>query len=183
MRIGTKSLLGLSFKQVGLWFIHPFIFGSSPPLSRLSRLYSSPSTSFPFVHQTLSVSLLCFLYIMIYSDYLLCRSCLRIATKYKYLLLLVVLSWCEDRIDTGKDLALVELGRRQVGNLELNLSCVSWLQWLQGGGSSALIGPQETSTASNIDMKRNQSLRKNFQSTLYCCWGVLAISTEIRKSS
>ena len=37
---------------------------------------------------------------MIYSDYLLCRSCLRIATKYKYLLLLVVLSWCEDRIDT-----------------------------------------------------------------------------------
>ena len=68
-------------------------------------------------------------------------------------------------------------------NLELNLSCVSWLQWLQGGGSSALIGPQETSTASNIDMKRNQSLRKNFQSTLYCCWGVLAISTEIRKSN
>ena len=113
MRIGTKSIwIVVHFKQVGLWFVHTLSFGSSPPLSRLSRLYSSPSTSFPFVHQTLSVSLLCFLYIMIYSDYLLCRSCLRIATKYKYLLLLVVLSWCEDRIDTGKDLALGELGRR-----------------------------------------------------------------------
>ena len=38
---------GLSFKQVGLWFIHPLSFGSSPPLSRLIRLYSSPSTSLP----------------------------------------------------------------------------------------------------------------------------------------
>ena len=46
MRIGTKSFLGLSFKQVGLRFIHPLRV-SSPPFSRLIRLYSSPSTSLP----------------------------------------------------------------------------------------------------------------------------------------
>ena len=38
------------------------------------------------------------------------QICLRIATKYKYCLLLVLLFWCEDRTDTGKDLALGELG-------------------------------------------------------------------------
>ena len=41
---------GLSFKQVGLWFIHPLSFGSSPPLSRLwTRLLRHPA--FPLVHQ------------------------------------------------------------------------------------------------------------------------------------
>ena len=30
--------LGLSFKQVGLWFIYPLRFGSTPPLSKLCRL-------------------------------------------------------------------------------------------------------------------------------------------------
>ena len=40
---------GLSFKQVGLWFIHPLSSGSSPPLSRLwSRLLLTKH--FPFLH-------------------------------------------------------------------------------------------------------------------------------------
>ena len=65
---------GLSFKQVGLWYIHPLSFGSSPPLSRLIRRYSSPSTSLPLcAPNSFGESLLCF-YIWSIADYLLCRS-------------------------------------------------------------------------------------------------------------
>ena len=48
MRIGTKSLLGLSFKQVGLCFFAPLSFGSTPPHSRLCRLnVNSVTQHFP----------------------------------------------------------------------------------------------------------------------------------------
>ena len=48
MRIGTKSLLGLSFKQVGLCFFDPLSFGSTPPHSRLCRLnVNSVTQHFP----------------------------------------------------------------------------------------------------------------------------------------
>ena len=90
MRIGTKSLLGLSFKQVGLWFIHPLSFGSSPPLSRLwSRLLRHPA--FPLVHQLFPVRTLDTFYHMILCLYLLCRSC---GVKYTRLRFVASLYWC-----------------------------------------------------------------------------------------
>ena len=74
MRIGTKSFLGLSLKQVGLRFIHPLRV-SSPPFSRLIRLYSSPSTSLPLCAPNSFGEFLMILYILCsVSDYLLCRS-------------------------------------------------------------------------------------------------------------
>jgi len=64
LRIGTKSLSGFSFKQVGFWFIYPLSFGSPPPLSRLFRQTPHQALPFPTVHQTLfgeSIALLCML--------------------------------------------------------------------------------------------------------------------------
>ena len=66
---------GLSFKQVGLWFIHPLGFGSSPPHSRLCRLAdstSTPSPSIPLVHQLFLVRPLVS-FIMIFYLYLLAQ--------------------------------------------------------------------------------------------------------------
>ena len=111
LRTGTKSLSGFSFKQVGFWFIHPLSFGSPPPLSRLFRQTPHQALPFPTVHQILfgeSIAFLCMLWSI--SDYLLCRSYEKNRLKYKYCQLLVVLSWCEDRLTLGRDLALVELG-------------------------------------------------------------------------
>ena len=92
MSLGFKlPLLELSLAQVG----YSPLKGSITPLvlSRLFRLDSSPSTSLPLcAPNSFGESYASFLYVMIYSDYLLCRSLERIATKYKYLLLLVLLS-------------------------------------------------------------------------------------------
>ena len=115
LRIGTKSLSGFSFKQVGFWFIHPLSFGSPPPLSRLFRPHSSPSTSLPYcAPNSFRWVYYSFIYVMIHFWLSALQICLRIATKYKYCLLLVLLFWCEDRTDTGKDLALGELGEETI---------------------------------------------------------------------
>ena len=105
---------GFLFKQVGLWFIHPLSLGSSPPLS-LGWIDFTPHQAlpFPFVHQTLSVSLLWF---HIYYDLLLTICSAdpyeKNRLKYKYCQLLVVLSWCEDRPTLGRDSAHRAWARR-----------------------------------------------------------------------
>ena len=127
MRIGTKSFLVLSFKQVGLWFIHPLSSGSSPPLSRLwTRLLRHPA--FPLVHQLLLVRTFWFLlwsfmysYVCWTSWYLLWSYIYicyadhmeRSALKYRRHQLLASLHWCGAWGDTcGGKLALRAGGRR-----------------------------------------------------------------------
>ena len=101
---------GLSFKQVGLWFIHPLGFGSSPPHSRLCRLAdstSTPSPSIPLVHQLFLVRPLD----IFYHDLLFISACadlmLRTQSPWNTRLLLLVLF-----IDAG-------LGATHGGNLAL----------------------------------------------------------------
>ena len=114
LRIGTKSLSGFSFKQVGFWFIHPLSFGSPPPLSRLFRPLLTKHFPSLLCTKLFSVSLLLFyIYIMFYPDYLLCRSIEEITWNTSLFYFLWFSSWCEDRLTLGRDLALVELGRRQ----------------------------------------------------------------------
>ena len=128
MCIGTKSFLVLSFKQVGLWFIHPLSSGSSPPLSRLwTRLLRHPA--FPLVHQLLLVRTFWFLlwsfmysYVCWTSWYLLWSYiyiCLRRsygAKRLKYTRLQVFLLFIDAGLGTthlGGSLALGAGGRRQ----------------------------------------------------------------------
>ena len=90
MMVGFKlPPLGLSIAQVGFSSLEGFF----TTLSRLIRLHSSPSTSLPLcAPNSFGESLASFIYVMIFSDYLLCRSLVKNRLKYKYLLLLVVLS-------------------------------------------------------------------------------------------
>ena len=119
LRIGTKSLSGFSFKQVGFWFIHPLSFGSSPPLSRLFRPHSSPSTSLPDCAPNSFRWVSMILYVMIHFWLSACADLMKNHLKYNFRLLLVVLLWCEDRLTLGRDLALVELGEET--NMHYNL--------------------------------------------------------------
>ena len=114
LRIGTKSLSGFSFKQVGFWFIHPLSFGSPPPLSRLFRPLLTKHFPSLLCTKLFSVSLLLFyIYIMFYPDYLLCRSHWEESPEIQVSSTSCGSLWCEDRLTLGKGLALVELGRRQ----------------------------------------------------------------------
>ena len=115
MRIGTKSFLGLSLKQVGLRFIHPLKV-SSPPFSRSCRLYSSPSTSLPTLCTKLfSVSLYSFIYVMI--PFLIICSADRLENYLKYKFCLLSCGSLSDakigRHWEGKVLA--KLGRGDIG--------------------------------------------------------------------
>ena len=150
LRIGSKSLSGFSFKQVGFWLILPLSFGSSPPLSRLFRPYSSPSTSLPDCAPNSFRWVSMNLYVMIHFWLSACADLVKNRLKYKYLLLLVVLSWCEGRLSLGRDLALVELGRRQIWHIlhmlweqfaiEEEFSSNFWptLLWSQKNGEKVL---------------------------------------------
>ena len=120
LRIGTKSLSGFSFKQVGFWFIHPLSFGSSPPLSRLFRPHSSPSTSLPDCAPNSFRWVSMILYVMIHFWLSACADLMKNHPKYNFRLLLVVLLWCEDRLTLGRDLALVELGEETGVNVLTN---------------------------------------------------------------
>ena len=106
----ASSYHGLVSLKPRLVFSHLEV--SSPYHSSLGCLTTLLTKHSPshIVHQTLSVSLYYFIYIMLCIWLSALQICLRIATKYKYCLLLVLLFWCEDRTDTGKDLALGELG-------------------------------------------------------------------------
>ena len=109
---------GLSFKQVGLWFIHPLSFGSSPPLSRLIRLYSSPSTSLPLcAPNSFGESLL--LFFIYYDLFWLSATQIpmrRIAWNTSIIYFSWFSSWCEDRLSHGRDLARRAWARRQRGS-------------------------------------------------------------------
>ena len=114
MRIGTKSLLGSCSSRLVSGLFTPWALVLHHPLSRLwSRTYSSPSTSpSPSAPNSFGESS-CFFYILWYvSDYLLCRSLEEITWNTSLFYFLWFSSWCEDRLTLGRDLALVELGRR-----------------------------------------------------------------------
>ena len=110
---------GLSFKQVGLWFIHPLSFGSSPPLSRLwTRLLRHPA--FPLVHQLFPVRLL-IPFIMIFYDVLWCTfisayadRMKRSAMKYKTSTT-ASLHWFGAWDDIGGKLGSSSWGKEKIG--------------------------------------------------------------------
>ena len=122
MRIGTKSFLVLSFKQVGLWFIHPLSSGSSPPLSRLwTRLLRHPA--FPLVHQLLLVRTSWYiLWSFMYSYVCYADPMERSALKYtRHQLLASLHCWCGAWGDTcGGKLALRAGGRRHINRNSLH---------------------------------------------------------------
>ena len=105
---------GFLFKQVGLRFIHPLSFGSSPPLSRLwTRLLRHPA--FPLVHQLLLVRTSWYiLWSFMYSYVCYADPMERSALKYtRHQLLASLHCWCGAWGDTcGGKLALRAGGRR-----------------------------------------------------------------------